>query len=126
MITIDLGPAPTPPLSLNRERTMHHMKRHRLLKPWKDTAATLCRSKRVQRAIGGRAATVTVVLPVKGNYRRDPHNYLPPVKAIIDGMVAAGVWPDDTPTWVKVNEPILENNGVNVLVLVEPWDEAAA
>jgi len=29
--------------------------------------------------------------------RRDPHNYMPTVKAIIDGLVDAGVWPDDTP-----------------------------
>jgi len=120
MITIDLGPAPTPPLSLNRERTMHHMKRHRLLKPWKDTAATLCRSKRVQRAIAGRPATITVVLPVRGNLRRDPHNYVPTVKAVIDGMVAAKVWPDDTPEWVTVNEPILEVGGTSVRIIVEP------
>jgi len=120
MITIDLGPAPTPPLSLNRERTMHWAKVRRQLQPWHDNTATLCRSRRVRRAIGGQPATITVVLPVRGNLRRDPHNYLPTVKAVIDGMVAAGIWPDDTPEWVTVNEPILEVGGTSVRIIVEP------
>jgi len=48
--------------------------------------------------------------------RRDPSNYYPPVKAIIDGLVAVMVWPDDTPEWVEVAEPVLRVGG---LVTVE-------
>lgn len=52
--------------------------------------------------------TVTVEIPFPTKRRRDPHNYTGTVvKSIIDGLVAVGVWPDDTPEWVKVAEPVL-------------------
>lgn len=53
-------------------------------------------------------STVTVVLPVPDRRRRDPHNYFATVKPIIDGLVDAGLWPDDTPEWVTTTEPRLE------------------
>ena len=53
------------------------------------------------------AALVTVRLEVRRNLRRDPHNYFPTVKPIIDGLVDAKVWPDDTPLWVRTTEPDL-------------------
>jgi crossover junction endodeoxyribonuclease RusA len=53
-------------------------------------------------------STVTVTLPVHGDHRRDPHNYFTTVKHVIDGLVDAGAWPDDTPEWVTTTEPRLE------------------
>ena len=53
-------------------------------------------------------STVTITLPVHGAHKRDPHNYFPTVKHIIDGLVDAGIWPDDTPEWVTTTEPHLE------------------
>jgi crossover junction endodeoxyribonuclease RusA len=50
---------------------------------------------------------VTVHLPVLGNRRRDPHNYFLTVKHVVDGLVDAGLWPDDTPEWVTTTEPVL-------------------
>jgi hypothetical protein len=63
---------------------------------------------------------VTVHIPVKGNRRRDPHNWFPTIKPIVDGLVDAGLWPDDTPEWVRCTEPILEINGTHVHVHMEP------
>lgn len=34
------------------------------------------------------------------NGKADPANAAPTVKALIDGLVDAGVWPDDDSTWV--------------------------
>ena len=51
---------------------------------------------------------VTITLPVSDNRRRDPHNYFATVKPIVDGLVDAGLWPDDTPAWVTTTEPHLE------------------
>jgi crossover junction endodeoxyribonuclease RusA len=48
---------------------------------------------------------VRVTFPVAVDRRRDPHNMAPTVKAIVDGLVDAGVWPDDTDTWVIVLDP---------------------
>jgi len=54
------------------------------------------------------SSTVTITLPVHGAHRRDPHNYFKTVKHIVDGLVDAGLWPDDTPEWVTTTEPHLE------------------
>lgn len=52
---------------------------------------------------------VQVTLPFRDRRRRDPHNYVGTVvKSIIDGLVDAGVWPDDTPEYVSVLEPVIE------------------
>jgi len=47
--------------------------------------------------------TVQVDLPFRGTRRRDPHNYTSTtIKAVIDGLVDAGVIPDDTPEWATI------------------------
>ena len=50
---------------------------------------------------------VRVTLPVIGKRRRDASNYHVTVKPIIDGLVDAGVWPDDTAAWADVLQPVL-------------------
>ena len=50
-------------------------------------------------------AEVFTVLPVYGRRRRDPINFAPTVKAIVDGFVLAGAWPDDTPDIVRQHLP---------------------
>ena len=54
----------------------------------------------------GFRSIVRCVLPVTQLRRRDPHNYYPTVKPIVDGLVDAGVWPDDTPDFVETREPM--------------------
>lgn len=57
-----------------------------------------------------RCSLVHVTLPVKSvNTRRDPHNFVATVKPIIDGLVHAGLWPDDTAAYVKTDEPSFWN-----------------
>lgn len=63
---------------------------------------------------------VIVTLPVKGNRARDPHNYFATVKPIIDGLVDAGCWPNDTPTWVTTTEPRLDSTVTEVTVELVP------
>ena len=54
-------------------------------------------------------AIVATTFDVPDKRRRDPHNYYPTVKAIVDGLVDAGLWPDDTPEWVTTAEPELRH-----------------
>lgn len=49
---------------------------------------------------------VGIVLEVPDRRRRDPHNYYPTIKALVDGLVDAGLWPDDTPDYVTTHEPM--------------------
>lgn len=66
-----------------------------------------------------RPALVCVTLPFDSTRRRDPHNYTSTVvKAVIDGLVDAGLWPDDTPQWVTVADPVI---AVGHTVSVRIW-----
>lgn len=67
---------------------------------------------------------VHIVFPVRDRRRRDPHNYYPTVKAIVDGLVDAGVWPDDTPEWVTTTEPTLTTTALTVTITIT--DRAAS
>lgn len=64
-----------------------------------------------------RASIVAVQLPVARGARRDPHNYVATVKPIVDGLVDAGVWPDDTPSFVRTVEPTFVVVGKGPLIV---------
>lgn len=110
MTSVDLTfTAPTRPLSVNEGG--HWASKRRRLEPWKDAAWATARNwitgQRHLRLLGGQdPITVQVVLPFRGNARRDAHNYTGTVvKAVVDGLVRAGLVPDDTPDWVTVLDP---------------------
>lgn len=87
---------------------MHWGQKARRLDPWKELACTLAKQTRLPDRVGKRPARVRLLIPFRTNHRRDPHNYVGTVvKATIDGLVQAKVWPDDTPQWVEVLEPKL-------------------
>jgi crossover junction endodeoxyribonuclease RusA len=92
-------------MSMNDRR--HWSKQRRQARAWR---AAACYAALDQLPVLHRlqpASTVQVIIPVHGNHRRDPHNYFPVVKHVIDGLVDAGLWPDDTPEWVTTTEPVL-------------------
>lgn len=115
MIELYFDPA-CAPWSINQERTKHWSWRSKRVRWWRDTANVWAR-----KAQHGAQppAVIHVTLPFDRGARRDPSNYLPAVKAIIDGLVDAGLWPDDTPEWVTVAEPSLAVGG-NVIVTITP------
>jgi len=47
-------------------------------------------------------------------------NYFTVVKAIVDGLVDAGLWPDDTNDYVTVTQPILSRGTAEVVVTITP------
>lgn len=96
-------PQPGDLLSMN-DRS-HWAKKAREARLWRETAGWAALTGRFGQ-IG--PCRVVVTLPVVDRRRRDPHNYAPTVKAVVDGLVDAKLWPDDTPEWVSVSEPVLE------------------
>lgn len=75
---------------------------------------------RVRKDMVGVPCRVKVTIPFPQRRRRDPSNYIGTVvKAIVDGLVLVGVWPDDTPDWVEVVEPVLRIGGQLTEVLLE-------
>lgn len=113
--------APTTPVSTNRANRLHWAHRHRLLKPWRYAAfdATIKAPLSSIRSLASHEKlVVTVHLPFKTNRRRDPHNYVGTnVKAIVDGLVDAGLLVDDTAEYVQVNEPVLAVGTTNRVVV---------
>jgi crossover junction endodeoxyribonuclease RusA len=103
---------PTRPLSVNVSNGRHWASNRRLTDPWKDATFWTTRSAMARgRWTVQRPITVQVDLPFRGARRRDPHNYVGTnVKAVVDGLVQAGVVPDDTPEWVTVLEPVITVN----------------
>lgn len=53
-------------------------------------------------------SVVRVWLPVKDARKRDPHNYYPTVKAIVDGLVDGSMFVDDSSEHVTTIEPVLQ------------------
>lgn len=108
VIVLDLGLPPTPPLSINKANTMHWASKARQLDPWKQATIVLAKQAKIPEKVAERPARVRLVLPFRTKHRRDPHNYVGTVvKATVDGLVLAGVWPDDNPKYVEVMEPRL-------------------
>ena len=118
-------PPPSAPWSINQERTKHWSWRAKQVKWWRSAAASAA----WVADLGTLPPSVVhVELPFDRAARRDPSNYLPPVKAIVDGLVEpGGLWPDDTPDYVSVSEPdLVIGSGLVVVRLTPEPDKAPA
>jgi Holliday junction resolvase RusA-like endonuclease len=63
---------------------------------------------------------IEVELPFdRSSSNRDPSNFFPAVKAIVDGLVDAGLWADDTADYVSISEPVLKKGGQVVVRIVD-------
>ncbi len=113
-------PKPDRAWSTNEDRRLHWRQRHELVQTWNQAAFVYARQAKMRELPPSR---VTISIPFRSQRRRDPHNYTGTVvKAIVDGLVRASLWPDDTPNWVRVAEPVL-TSGDTVLVTIEPLRE---
>ena len=82
-----------PDFTLNKERTVHHMKRAKIVKEWRAAFCDLA-----QEAMLPRLEAIEVVAQphvLNARYRQDVAACFPVVKAAIDGLVDAGVLIDD-------------------------------
>jgi crossover junction endodeoxyribonuclease RusA len=100
--TLDL-PFDRPPLTENQR--LHHMAKARLTKQVRRAASFLARSQRIP-PLG--TCTVHLVWHVNTKHRRDADNLAPTLKAACDGLVDAGLVPDDTPALMDKRMPEIE------------------
>jgi hypothetical protein len=86
------------PWTTNGERRMHHLERARLAREWRHAFATMALAEDIPRL----ERVVVTAMPVLANRRSRPDvgACLPAVKAGIDGLVDAGIVPDDDPDHV--------------------------
>lgn len=103
---------PPPAEVWSENRAGNWRKNMRLHKEWADYVNWYWRT--LPQDWSPRPCLIMVTLTFPTQRRRDPHNYVGTVcKAIVDGLVHAGVFPDDTAEWVTVTEPVLR--------VGEPW-----
>lgn len=110
-------------VSENAVRGRHWAAVRDRLRPWREAASEAAREAIAAGVVPtGVPLRVRVTIPVASMARRrDPHNYVGTVvKAVLDGMVTAGVWPDDNERWVEVLEPRLDPGGAVVRVVLLP------
>lgn len=110
--------APSDPWSTNEDRNLNKYARAERILEWKSAAslgwASYCNGRGLSRGVGD--ALIRVDIPFRTKRRRDPHNYCGTVvKAIIDGYVLAGAWPDDTGEYVEHLAPTLSVRGDGVV-----------
>lgn len=112
-----LAPAPY----LNANDREHWAPRARKVRAWRNAAAA--EGRRYTIAAHGAPYDVFVCLDVPDQRRRDPANYAPVVKCLVDGLTDAGWWPDDTPEYVRTHEPELRpvgrRTGLTVTITVK-------
>lgn len=107
--------APNRPLSMNER--LHWAAARRRLQPWRTLTAVAYRSLRAESDTPV-PVEITVTLPFARAGRRDPHNFAPVVKVIVDTLVQEGLVPDDTAEWVTVIDPILKHPSKEVQVKI--------
>ncbi len=105
-------PQPCKPLTMNQR--MHWAQKAKMTASWRQAGLYATgfgqRMNGVVRELP--RSVVQLVLPVRSvKIRRDPHNWYPTVKAVVDGLVDAGLWPDDTPEYVMTIEPAFKQGG---------------
>ncbi len=87
---------------------------------WRDGMAILAKAHGLPQRVHGRPCLVRFAFPVPDERRRDPANLVGTVvKWAVDGLVIGGVWPDDSPEFVSVLEPLLIPHGRQVIL--ELW-----
>lgn len=108
MITTRSFSFPAPDKLMNLNDRQHWASRARQTRTWRTAAyfhALAAISHKHIVPAGPRRMLISIDLPVRRAGRRDAHNYAPTIKAIIDGMVDAGLFIDDSTNYVLTNDP---------------------
>ena len=87
-------------VTINAERSQHWSRRSKASAEWRDQFGTLALAAGLPRCDVGPCHVHVHPLSTRRVPNQDVAACVPAAKAAIDGLVDAGVWPDDTPAWV--------------------------
>lgn len=96
-------PWPKPPLNANQR--LHWAAAARLKREVRAAGALIARSVGLPRGL--RRVHVWIEVTPPDRRRRDPSNFMPTQKALLDGLVDYGLVPDDCPPYVQERVPVL-------------------
>lgn len=100
-LRLDL-PWDRPPLTANQR--MHWAAKANITRAVRGTGYVLARNAKAPTTT---RLTVTLHYQPRDHRRRDRHNLWPTVKALVDGLVDAGLVPDDDTDHVSTPEPVI-------------------
>jgi crossover junction endodeoxyribonuclease RusA len=110
----------------------HWTTRAKLTAGWRQAAGWLARQAGVP-ALGQTRIVAELEMVPRRRVRIDPANYAPTAKAAVDGLVDAGIWPDDSSGWVvgpdmRLGQPVkrLEEEALVLLLYGQPCCGLAA
>lgn len=83
---------------INANERLYWMEKHKRTKAWREQAALKARAAKIPRL---ERVHIVCKLRFGDNRRRDPGNWAPTAKAIVDGLVDAHVVPDDNHKHVR-------------------------
>lgn len=84
---------------INANQRLHWTTRSELVSSWRTIAGWTAKAAKLP-ALGPSRVVAELVMSARRTARLDPANYAPTAKAVIDGLVDAGIWPDDSHGWV--------------------------
>jgi hypothetical protein len=120
-VVITLPRPPTPPLTMNRVIGMHWAAYRPETDPWRDEFATMAKGRRRAVRALGLPVTIELTLRFARGGRRDPANYYPNLKSVIDGLVIAACLDDDSPAYVHTLEPVVVVDRTSQEVTLRIW-----
>jgi hypothetical protein len=107
--------------TLNKERTLHHFKRAKLVKEWREASATVAKARRLPKKL---KAIEVIFTPHRRNRqgKADTGGHFPVAKACIDGLVDSGIILEDGPDVVRrlvFEAPVISGESKVVMVIRE-------
>lgn len=116
MVSIDGRPG-----WLSANQRLHWSTRANLTGTWRRAASWCARAAKVP-ALGPSLVVAELQMVPRRRVRIDPANYAPTAKAAVDGLVDAGIWPDDSSGWVTGPDmrlgPAVKDPAAEALVLL--------
>ncbi len=111
-------PRPHEWLSANARR--HWRVKADIVKAWRDMALIVGRKSGVP-ALGPSRVIAELHMTPRRRSRIDPANYQDTAKPVIDGLVDAGIWPDDSADWVTGPDMRLGPPSQSEWLVIQIW-----
>lgn len=87
---------------MNRERNMHWAEVAEAVAEWQEAAFYRAAEVRLPKGLTSSNVASRLVIPAsRPGPLPDCTSWFPTVKAIVDGLVRRGTWPDDNPKWIR-------------------------
>lgn len=84
---------------MSANQRTHWAVRANLTAAWREASGWTARDAGIP-ALGPSRVVAELWMVPRRRTRIDPANYAPTAKAVVDGLVDAGIWPDDSSGWV--------------------------